>query len=137
MRHGVRPENLRIVLIACAWIAVCALSACAPARTPDHYLLPDGFTGWVYVRYDDPSCEPLGTRDGRNVMRIPSNGRLCTSTPYETGRARDLYEYVRPDGTTQLIDQDAEISLGGFNEPGHYRSFKVGPGGPPDPSPFR
>jgi len=76
-------------------------------------------------------------RDGRNVVRIPASGRLCTSTPYETGSARDLYEYVRPDGTTRLIDQDAEISLGAFHEPGHYESFKVGPGGPPDPSPFR
>jgi len=122
--------------VACAWIAACVLSACAPARTPDHFLLPDGFTGWVYVRYDDPSCAPLDMRDGRRVVRIPADGRLCTSTPYETGSARDLYEYIRPDGTTRPLD-NAEISLGAFHEPGHYESFRVGPGGRPDLSPFR
>jgi hypothetical protein len=122
--------------IARAWIAACVLSACAPARTPDHFLLPDGFTGWVYVRYDDPSCAPLDMRDGRRVVRIPADGRLCTSTTYETGSARDLYEYIRPDGTTRPLD-NAEISLGAFHEPGHYESFRVGPGGPPDLSPFR
>jgi len=87
------------------------LSACAPQRTPQHYLLPDGFTGWAYVKYDDPSCAPLEMRDGLQVVRIPPNGRLCTATRYETGAARDVWEYVRPDGTTRPLDYDAEISL--------------------------
>jgi hypothetical protein len=123
--------------IGCVLIAACLLSACASARTPNHYLVPDGFAGWAYVRYDDPNCAPLEMRDGRKVVRIPSNGRLCTSAPYETGVARDVWEYVRPDGTTKPLDSNAEISSEGFHEPGHYESFRVGPGGPPDPSPFR
>jgi hypothetical protein len=125
--------------VACLWVAVCVLSACAPSRTPQHFLLPDGFTGWAYVRYDDPSCAPLEMRDGRQVVRVPPTGRLCTSTHYETGSARDVWEYALPDGTTRPLDHDTEISREAFHEPGHFDRFLVGPayGATPDPSPFR
>ena len=136
MRSPAAP--LRGVLIACL-ITACMFSACTPQRTPQHFLLPDGFTGWAYVKYDDPSCAPLEVRDGRQLVRIPPNGRLCTSTRYETGFARDLWEYVNQDGTTRSLEYETEISLASFHEPGHFKVFLVGAarGATPDPSPFR
>ena len=119
--------------------AACLLTACAPQRTPQHYLLPLGFTGWAYIKYDDQNCQALEMRDGRRVARIPPDGRLCTSTPFQSGVARDLWEYVRPDGTTSPLDDSREISHEAFHEPGHFEMFLVGAanGATPDPSPFR
>ncbi len=63
----------------------------------------------------------------------------CKSCASRQTAARDVWEYVRPDGTTRPLDYDAEISLEVFHEPGHFERFLVGParGATPDPSPFR
>jgi len=126
------------MILITAWMLASGLVACISTRTPQHYLLPEGFSGWAYVKYDDPACLPLDVRDGRQVVAIPASGRLCTSTHYETGTAQDLWEYVRPDGTTKALNHDVEVSLEAFHEPGHFESFLVGAahGATPDPSPF-
>jgi hypothetical protein len=130
-----RLQSTAVVLFS---TSVCLLS-CDPSRTPQHYLVPDGFTGWAYVKYDDLSCAPLEVRDGHQILRIPASGRLCTSTRYEVGSAQDVWEYVRPDGTTHPLDRNREITQAAFHEPGHFESFLVGParGETRDPSPFR
>ena len=108
--------------IVCVSVAA-MLVACSPPRTPQHYLLPDGFTGWVYVKYDDPTCPPLNVRDGRQVLRIPANGRLCTATRYKTGSAQDLWEYVRVDGSTQALNRNTDITPSGLSRAGAFREF--------------
>jgi hypothetical protein len=127
---------LRSVIV---WTLVLTLGACEAARTPQHYFIPDGFNGWAYVKYDDPSCPPLEMREGLQTVRIPSSGRVCTSSPYETGKAREVWEYVRADGTTRPLDYGTEISLSSLHEPGHFVQFLVGSakGATPDPSPLR
>ena len=129
-----------LALGACVIALAVVLSGCVRQRTPQHYLVPDGFSGWVYVRFDDPSCPALETRDGRQVIRFPSSGKLCTSTLYQTGTASDLWEYVQADGTTRPFSQSEMPSQGAFHEPGHFESNRIGgvglSTGPFDPSPF-
>ena len=128
---------LRLRSLASLLLLGVLAAGCGTFRAPQHYLIPDGFSGWVYVQYDNPSCPALEVRAGRQVVRVPSNGRVCTSTKYETGVATDLWEYVRPDGSTRPLDRDSDIHLFGFRQFGHYNEFRVGlSGGQPDPSPF-
>jgi hypothetical protein len=115
------------------------LSGCVRERTPQHYLVPDGFSGWVYVRYDDPTCPPLEMRDRRQVITFPKSGKVCTSTTHETGVATDLWEYVQADGTRRPLSESERPSQGAFHEPGHFESNRIGgiglSTGPFDPFP--
>lgn len=126
-----------IVVISSVSVAL-VFAACERPRTPQHYFVPDGFNGWAYVKYDDPSCPPLEIRDGWQMVRIPASGRTCTSSPYEPGKAKEIWEYERSDGTTRPLDYDGEITLFAIHEPGHFVQFLVGParGATPDPAPF-
>src|SRR5450631_64766 len=51
------------------------------ARIPSVYELPDGYRGWVLIRFEGPGCDPIPTESENAVFRIPSNGVLCTSSP--------------------------------------------------------
>lgn len=123
----------------CALVLAIMLSACVHQRTPQHYLVPDGFSGWVYVKYDDPSCPALEMRDRMQVIHFPKSGKVCTSTPYEPGAATDVWEYVQEDGTTRSFSQSERPSEGAFHEPGHFEDNRIGSiglsTGPRDPSP--
>jgi len=131
-------DLLRSTVVASALALALMLGACERQRTPQHYLVPDGFSGWAYLKYDDPNCPALEMRDGWQVIRIPPSGRVCTSSPYEPGKAKELWDYVRADGTTTPLDYNSEISRYTLHEPGHFAQFVVGSarGATPDPSPF-
>lgn len=137
LKHRHESRAVYVVLVL---VVACVLSSCVRQRTPQHYLVPDGFSGWVYVRFDDPSCPPLEVRDARQVIRFPANGKVCTSTAYQTGSATDLWEYVQANGTTRPFTESERPSQSAFHEPGHFESSRIGglglSNGPFDPSPF-
>lgn len=63
-------------------------------RTPIEYCLPDGYQGWVRVRWAVPGAVQL-PRSGRYlVVAVDSQGRAMTSTAVEDGWASDKYVYV-------------------------------------------
>jgi uncharacterized protein DUF6843 len=102
--------GLGSVVITGLWWAFLAASAGismgAPlVRHPIHLLIPNGYLGWVEVRYGDPTAPALPIMDGVYLCRIPANGVLTTSSKPEEGWAADEYDYYGEDGSTKRLKQ--------------------------------
>jgi hypothetical protein len=69
-------------------------AGCAKRRMPCVYEIPEGFTGWILVEFERTDCPPLPQRNGKLLLAIDKNGRLCTSSKIEEGWAKDEYYYV-------------------------------------------
>lgn len=112
--------------------------ACYSTRISDTWEFPGGYAGWAYVQYGNPACPPLPMANGRRLIRIPADGRLCTSSSYNTGYAADEFAFVYADGARTRIPSD-EVSSRVLHTLGNYESLYIGrpSGQPPDPSPFR
>jgi hypothetical protein len=68
------------------------------SRHPTRFLIPDNYTGWVEVRYAEANANTLPIDNGTLICRIPDNGLLETSSPLESGWAKDEYFYYSKDG---------------------------------------
>jgi uncharacterized protein DUF6843 len=85
-------DDMRSVFLAL--LLVILFAGCEKTRTACIYEIPEGLTGWVLIEYGRTNCPPLIKRDGKFVFQIGADGRLCTSSQPEYGRAKDLYYYV-------------------------------------------
>jgi hypothetical protein len=80
------------------------ISMTAPlARHPDEFLIPQGYVGWVEIRYDEKNASVLPMDHGMFSFRIPTTGILKTSSPLEQGWANDEYFYYSEDGSRQPL----------------------------------
>jgi hypothetical protein len=73
------------------------------ARHPIRYLIPDGYVGWVEVRYGVPGSSQLPIQSGVLVCRIPAGGLLATSSRLEDGWATDEYDYYSEGGARRKL----------------------------------
>lgn len=60
-------------------------------RSPHHFFIPKGFSGWVTVKFEKPGAPALPERDGAVEFHIPSTGILETSSKLATGWSRDAF----------------------------------------------
>ncbi len=68
------------------------------------YVLPNGYTGWVKIVYDQKDSPPL-IREGRNYVNlIPANGILRTSNPSTSG-VMEVY-YLDEQGNRNKLPSD-------------------------------
>lgn len=86
-------------LISIVFIAV-LLTSCETTRRPCVYRIPEGFTGWVLIEFDQTNSPPLRENGGKLIFDIGRDGRLYTSSGLETGWARD--EYYIDNGSKKL-----------------------------------
>jgi hypothetical protein len=70
------------------------LSACGKRRAACIYEIPEGFSGWVLIVFEQTNSPPLPTRDGKLVFRICDHGQLSTSSTLQYGWAKDEYYFV-------------------------------------------
>jgi hypothetical protein len=87
--------------------ALATLLGCTfqPARTPDTYLIPNGYVGWIDVTLGDSSAPPFQKKDGAWLVPIPPTGQLASSTKFQEGWASDHFYYVGAGGQrTELFD---------------------------------
>jgi hypothetical protein len=75
---------------------------CVPRRRPDRFVYPAGYVGWVRVDYSVPNAPPLPIEDGCFLIKVPSSGRVQTSTPMDNGAAADEH-YYEVDGKRQRL----------------------------------
>ena len=66
---------------------------------PMRYEFPEGFKGWLVVRFQDPTCPPLRSQGIFLVVSVPASGQVCTLTPHPDGWIYYRFEYLHPDGT--------------------------------------
>ncbi len=63
----------------------------------ENYVLPAGYTGGVFVLFNETKGEGANTRDGVRIYSIPKDGVLRTSSKQQRG-GRDV-KYYYADGT--------------------------------------
>jgi hypothetical protein len=84
-------------------------------RGPVVYEIPDGYRGWVLVRYEREDCPPLQLRGVDLIVSVDDRGCGCTSSeaPWP-GTWRDTrYTYGRTEGTTREIRPAVLANSGG------------------------
>jgi hypothetical protein len=96
-------------LTGCFWFGLvmgAAISMSASiTRHPTRFLIPDGYVGWVEVKYGDSNVPALQMDKGTLICRIPDNGLLATSSAVEEGWAKDEYFYYSKDGSLRDLKE--------------------------------
>jgi hypothetical protein len=95
---GFGATGLRRVFVVMTCLFAAFLWEFMDFRHPARYLIPDGYLGWVEIRFGQADASPLAIDNGDLVYRIPENGLLDTSNPLEYGSAKDHYFYYSADG---------------------------------------
>ena len=101
----------KLVTMLLALVAACFVAGC-DGRTPTHYIIPDGYVGWVRVDYGvNESHAPgfgvkkapsLPMRNGAIIVELPASGHLVTSTDMQFGSAPDQFFYTKNGKLTPL-----------------------------------
>jgi hypothetical protein len=64
--------------------AVCVLLSSCSSRTPSHYMLKDGFVGWVRIDFNVADAVATAKESGVYIVRLDSDGRASTlSNPFD------------------------------------------------------
>ncbi len=71
-------------------------------RSPRKFFIPEGYAGWVTVRFEKKDAAPLIEKDGYVEFHIPQNGILETSSKLETGWSRDDFYYEGSNGIQEI-----------------------------------
>ena len=102
---------LPVVLILAATI----LWSCRNTRTPDMYLIPQNYVGWVIVSAGVKGSPPLPLYHGYRLIVVPQAGEVRTSTHAEPGVAFDKYYYydVHTKKILKEIDQK-DVHINGY-----------------------
>ena|SRR5579872_2366930 len=95
---GFGATGLRRVFVVVTCLFAAFLWNVIDFRHPARYLIPDGYVGWVEIKFGQADASPLAIENGDLVYRIPENGLLNTSNPLEYGSAKDHYFYYSLDG---------------------------------------
>jgi hypothetical protein len=82
-------------------LIILIISWCIPR--PMRYDLPDGYTGWLDIVYDDSRCQPLGTDGITLVLVVSPDGRACSSSSRPPCLLIEWGSYVREDGTRATV----------------------------------
>ncbi len=80
-------------------------------RQARYYYIPEGYTGWVTVKYEKEGQPPLKEVDGTWELRIPASGVLETSSSLGSGWARDEFFWtdgVNDEKIPRKVDVDGE-----------------------------
>ena len=100
------------VLIAAIVFGPAALDLAIQHRSPERFLIPAGFTGWVRVDFRQPSAPPLPLEDGHRVLKLARDGTLKTSSEVRPGRGDDEFFYYSGEQRTHL--SNAGVCKGGM-----------------------
>ncbi len=96
MRRAAVVLSVVIVGAILSWSLV--LIATGEVSRPKRWVFPEGFRGWVVVRYRNTSCPPLRTDGIFYVLPIPASGQACTSNSLGTGWTYERFEYSQKNG---------------------------------------
>lgn len=98
--------TLILVIGLGAWIKLNVASTNTRNLAPRsfHFLIPEGYTGWVRVEFEIPGAPPLPAESGQTVVKIPPSGVLKTSSSEQYGLANDDYASYSNDTARPLPD---------------------------------
>lgn len=87
------------------------------------YYLPEGYEGWVTIRYRVPGADPLPVKDGRLQFAISDSGYLETSDELVVGWRRDHYHWRGDDGTTWEFPASVQLENGDYGLQIHQHAY--------------
>lgn len=107
--------TLLLMIGVSAWFRLNLFGAATrnPAPRSFHFLIPEGYTGWVRVEFEIPGAPPLLTQSGHTLIKIPPAGTLKTSTPEQSGSVNDEYASYSNDIVRPLPDAGPEKRVWG------------------------
>lgn len=77
-------------------------------RQARYYYIPDGYSGWVTIKYEKENAPALKEVDGVWELRIPPSGVLETSSELSSGWARDEFFWSKGGGN-ELIPRKVDV----------------------------
>jgi hypothetical protein len=87
----------RVLMISCVialcWTSLLTYDEVSTHRTPNLYLIPAGYVGWIEIRYNSAGASPLLIQARKQVLSLPKTGMLYTSSLQPSGWAKDEYFY--------------------------------------------
>ncbi|TXK75382.1 DUF6843 domain-containing protein [Paenibacillus sp. N3.4] len=88
-------------------------------KSPEHhkYIVPDGYTGWVKVTFDQAGYPPLEKKYRTYLYAVPANGQLVTSSRMKAGSMQVFY--LGNDGSLRETGQYVEESIHAMGSSGH------------------
>ncbi len=72
--------------------------------TPQRFLIPAGYTGWVHLDFRQAEAPPLPFEAGRRLLKIAPDGTLRTSSDPPTGFERQDFYYYSGEQRTRLAN---------------------------------
>jgi hypothetical protein len=82
--------------------------------TPETFLVPEDFRGEITIIYDEPCGITVPEENGRLVYRIPDNGILIITNPFEPGIIDHEYYWIDKNG--QITGQIPGFGKRKFND---------------------
>lgn len=71
-------------------------------RRPCHYMVPEGYVGWVQINYDLKDAPPIPIENEAFIFKFPESGLIETSDTLEYGSAKDHFFYYSDKGKTEF-----------------------------------
>jgi hypothetical protein len=95
------------------WLRISAQNS---THRSSRFLIPEEYTGWVRIEFEEQGAPPLPMEGNQYVLKIPSDGVLRTSSAEQYGWAKDYYYYYSAQGARALSDSGpAELIWGKIN----------------------
>jgi len=96
-------KRKRMLVVATSLLAALWWLFLPGERHPARYLIPEGYVGWVQIRYGRANAMPLPLDKGTLVYRISDSGLLETSTPLEYGISKDEFLSYSKQGSVRTL----------------------------------
>lgn len=121
----------RAIVLMIVFVGAILCVVFAIFKRPVIYKIADNYTGWVVMKYDDPSCPLLEIQNTFVIIPISASGEGCTSSPLQAGWRVTFYEYVDGKKVMRHLRQSGwggggEIWGGFYMVEKHSGSFFVG-----------
>jgi hypothetical protein len=84
-------------------------------RRPCHYLIPEGYVGWVQINFGLKDAPPIPIENEARIFKFSESGLIETSDTIEYGSAKDYFFYYSGEGKTEFQQPNTPGIL--------YRSF--------------
>lgn len=98
--------------IMAAVLGPTAFDLVAHRRPPERFLIPDGYTGWARIDFQQKGAPPLPKEAARRILKLDSHGALQTSSEARPGHGRDEFFYYSGDRRIPL--STAGVCKGGM-----------------------
>jgi hypothetical protein len=107
-----KKRFLNRILLVCGTSAVLLLAGYVwyLKRPSYRFYFPEGFRGWVTVKFEKPGTKALTEENGALRFDVPPDGILETSSSYKEGWGKDFFFQAQSNGKWKEMAKNEEIN---------------------------